>query len=68
MGLPKLGGWEVFQKLRSMNPAVKVILASGYLDPQSKSEILKAGAKDFIQKPYVPEQILRRVRRVIDSR
>jgi two-component system cell cycle sensor histidine kinase/response regulator CckA len=67
IGLPKLGGWEVFLNLRAMNPKVKVILASGYLDPNMKSEMLKAGAKDFIPKPYVPEQILRRIRRVIDG-
>jgi CheY-like chemotaxis protein len=67
MGLPKLGGWEVFQKLKAVNPMVRVILASGYLDPYIKSEMLKAGAKDFVQKPYVPEQILTRLRRVIDS-
>jgi two-component system cell cycle sensor histidine kinase/response regulator CckA len=68
MGLPKLGGWEVFQKMKAVNPRVKVVLASGYLDPYIKSEMLKAGAKDFIQKPYVPEQILTRVRRVIDGK
>jgi PAS domain S-box-containing protein len=68
MGLPKLGGWEVFQKMKAVNPRVKVVLASGYLDPYIKSEMLKAGAKDFIQKPYVPEQILSRVRRVIDGK
>jgi PAS domain S-box-containing protein len=68
MGLPKLGGWEVFQKMKAVNPHVKVVLASGYLDPYIKSEMLKAGAKDFVQKPYVPEQILNRVRRVIDGK
>jgi two-component system cell cycle sensor histidine kinase/response regulator CckA len=68
MGLPKLDGWEVFQKMKAVNPRVKVVLASGYLDPYIKSEMLKAGAKDFIQKPYVPEQILSRVHRVIDGK
>jgi two-component system cell cycle sensor histidine kinase/response regulator CckA len=68
MGLPKLGGWEVFQKLKAVNPRVKVVLASGYIDPYIKSEMLKAGAKDFIPKPYIPEQILTRVRRVIDGK
>jgi two-component system C4-dicarboxylate transport response regulator DctD len=54
--------------MKAVNPHVKVVLASGYLDPYIKSEMLKAGAKDFIQKPYIPEQILNRVRRVIDGK
>ena len=54
-------------KMKEINPAVKFILASGYLDPHLKSEILKSGAKDFIQKPYVVAEILRRIREVIDT-
>jgi len=30
-------------------------------------DLVKAGAKDFIQKPYVPDYILRRIREVIDG-
>ena len=67
MGLPKLGGWEAFQKMKQVNPRVKAILASGYLDPNLRNEMIKSGARDFIQKPYIPDQILRRVREVIDS-
>ncbi len=67
MGLPRLGGWEMFQQMKEMEPEVKVILASGYFDPNLKMDLLKAGAKDFMQKPYVPDNILRRIREVIDG-
>jgi DNA-binding response OmpR family regulator len=66
IGLPKLNGWEVLQKMKEMNSKVRVILASGYIDSHSKSEILKAGAKYFIQKPYMLKEVLQRVREVID--
>jgi CheY-like chemotaxis protein len=66
MNLPKLGGWETYLKLKEVNPKAKVIIASGFVGPNLKSEILKAGAKDFVQKPYIPVEILRRVRRVLD--
>jgi len=68
MGLPILGGWEAFHKMKETNPDVKVIFASGYLDPSAKSELLKKGAKDFIQKPFEPEKVLRRIRQVLDYR
>jgi signal transduction histidine kinase/ActR/RegA family two-component response regulator len=67
MGLPKLGGWEAFLEMRTLNPAVKVILASGYFDLNLKAEMVRAGAKDFIQKPYVPQLILRQVRQTLDE-
>ncbi|MBI3587131.1 MAG: PAS domain S-box protein [Ignavibacteriales bacterium] len=67
MGLPKLGGWEAFQKMKEINPKVKSILASGYLDPNLRADMIKAGAKDFVQKPYIPEIILARIREVING-
>ncbi|HTY10189.1 MAG TPA: response regulator [Bacteroidota bacterium] len=67
MGLPKLGGWEMFEKLRSIQPSVKVILASGYVDAEMREEAIKKGAKDFVQKPYIPAAILQRLREVLDS-
>jgi two-component system, cell cycle sensor histidine kinase and response regulator CckA len=67
MGLPKLGGWDAFIIMKSMNPKIKTILASGYLDPSLRTEMLNIGAKDFVQKPYVPEKILKKIREVIDD-
>jgi two-component system, cell cycle sensor histidine kinase and response regulator CckA len=66
MGLPKLGGWEVFQKLREMNPGVKVILASGFVDAAVKEDLMNRGAADVFQKPYVPQMILDRIREILD--
>lgn len=66
MGLPILGGWEAFLKMKELNPSVKVVFGSGYLDPNAKSELLKLGAKDFLQKPYTPDTILRRIREVLE--
>jgi two-component system, cell cycle sensor histidine kinase and response regulator CckA len=67
MGLPKIGGWELFEKLRGIDPSLNVILASGYVDAEMRDEALKRGAKDFIQKPYVPAIILQRIRNVLDA-
>jgi two-component system, cell cycle sensor histidine kinase and response regulator CckA len=67
MGLPKLGGWEMFEKLREIDPDVKVILASGFVDQEMRTELINKGAKDFVQKPYVPDKILRLIREVLDS-
>ncbi|MGA9363894.1 MAG: PAS domain S-box protein [Bacteroidota bacterium] len=67
MGLPKLSGAEALQRLQGINPKVKVILASGYISPHIKSEVLKAGVKHFVQKPYIPQEVLRHIRKVLES-
>jgi CheY-like chemotaxis protein len=68
MGLPKLGGWEVFQKIREMDPKIKVILASGFVDASVRDDMMSQGAADVLQKPYVPQKILDRIRKVLDAK
>lgn len=40
LGLPKVTGWEAIQIMKDQNPAVKVIVTTGYLKPEVKSELL----------------------------
>ena len=67
MGLPKLPGQALFLKMLQINPDSNIILASGYLDEELKSNLFELGAKAFIQKPYKPHEILRSVRSVLDE-
>jgi PAS domain S-box-containing protein len=66
MGLPKQSGFEMFLKIRDLNPRAKVILASGYLSPELKSKLFVAGAKQFIPKPFQTSDVLRKLREVLD--
>ena len=68
IGLPKITGELLFGELKKLNPSVKVILVSGYIDVNLKSEILKAGVKEFIQKPYFPDDALKKIREVLDQK
>jgi len=68
MGLPGITGKDVFKKLREMNPGIKVVLASGFFEPEIKSELLTAEANGFIQKPYIPDDILRIIREALDTK
>jgi two-component system cell cycle sensor histidine kinase/response regulator CckA len=65
MGLPGMGGWEVLRQLKSINPSVKVILSSGFMDSKVRQDMVSAGAKDFIQKPYMPEKVIQKIRETI---
>ena len=65
LGLPRLGGREAFLKMKESRPGVRAIVASGYLEPMIRSEMLKAGVLDTIQKPYDFDDLLTKIRCVI---
>jgi DNA-binding response OmpR family regulator len=68
LGLPKVSGDEVLARLRALNPTVRFILASGHIEPEMKSQLLRDGAKAVIQKPYHPNEILRTIRSILDQK
>ena len=65
LGLPRLGGREAFLKMKEAKPNVRAIVASGYLEPNLRSEMLKAGVIDTIQKPYDFRELLAKIRSII---
>jgi len=65
--LPKLNGYEVFKELKTINPDVKFILATGFLEPEQREALEREGTKRIIQKPYVPEQIVKAIREVLEE-
>jgi two-component system cell cycle sensor histidine kinase/response regulator CckA len=52
MIMPDLSGGETYDKLKKINPHVKVLLSSGYSIDSQASEILERGCDGFIQKPF----------------
>jgi FixJ family two-component response regulator len=51
-----------------MNPGLKAIFASGHIDQNARAAMVKTGVNQFIQKPYVPREILKKVREVAESK
>ena len=58
MVMPKLGGVETFHKLRDIDPAIPIVLISGYTKDEAAQELLDEGASSFIQKPYRMEELV----------
>jgi len=52
MVMPAMGGREVFDALRAVNPAVRVLLSSGYSLNGEAQRMLQDGAAGFVHKPY----------------
>ena len=52
MIMPNMSGSEAYDRLRSINPGIKVLLSSGYSINGEATEILNRGCNGFIQKPF----------------
>ena len=67
MIMPEMSGEETFARLREIDPQVRTLLSSGYSQEGRAENILKAGVRGFLQKPYTIEDVLHEVRAVLDE-
>jgi nitrogen-specific signal transduction histidine kinase len=67
VGMPGMGGIRCLQELKSRNPKVKVLVASGYSLNGRLKDIREQGAAEFIAKPYRTDELLTMVRKVLDN-
>lgn len=65
IGLPKVSGRDVFLEIKNDNPDVKIIVASGYLEPELKAQVDRAGVNHFLHKPYMLDEVVKAVQSVI---
>jgi PAS domain S-box-containing protein len=67
MIMPDMGGGDVFAGLKAINPAVRVILASGYSMNGHAQTIMEQGCRAFLQKPFSMTELSRKVREALEK-
>lgn len=67
MIMPDMKGDEVFDRLKAINPEVKVLLSSGYSIDGQAAQLMEKGCRAFIQKPYSVSELSQKVREVLDQ-
>jgi PAS domain S-box-containing protein len=67
MTMPVMDGPAMIYALRRINPAVKIIAASGLHANGSASRLDIPGVKHFISKPYTAETLLKVLRKILDE-
>lgn len=65
MVMPDMGGGEVFDTIKKINPGAKVLLSSGYSLNGKASKIIERGCDGFIQKPFTMSDISKQVRKIL---
>jgi len=67
MVMPDIGGGETFDRMKAINPQVKVLLSSGYSVDGKATEILERGCDGFIQKPFDIKALSQKLREILDK-
>ncbi len=65
MVMPGMNGGDVFERLKKINPDVRVLLSSGYSINGQAIRILEKGCEGFIQKPFDLQTLSRKINEVL---
>jgi DNA-binding NtrC family response regulator len=65
--MPRKGGKEAFEEMHKQNPRLKVIFMSGYSANAIHDSFVLIAGTPFLQKPFGPTILARKVREVLDT-
>ncbi len=67
MIMPEMSGKATYEELKKINPAVRVLLVSGYSTNKQTEELFEMGCSGFIQKPFDIIELSQKLRQVLDN-
>ncbi len=66
--MPGASGPELSRRLHERRPGTRVLYVSGYTDAAMASHVALDAGASFLQKPFTPETLARKVREILDAR
>jgi DNA-binding NtrC family response regulator len=66
--MPGMSGVQLLSELNKREVSIPIIAVSGYGDEALYSKLLKRGCVDFIEKPFMPEDLLNKVGTVVGDK
>ena len=67
MVMPDMGGGDTYDRLKEINPNIKVLLSSGYSINGQAAKILERGCDGFIQKPFNIVEFSKKIREILNK-
>ena len=65
IGMPGLDGIATLQALQQLDPDVRVVMLTGLGEQAQVQAALRAGARDYVLKPFSIERVLQAIRRAL---
>ncbi len=57
LAMPSMSGEELYFKMRQLAPDLRVLIISGYAESDAIERLLDEGIREFLHKPYTPDQL-----------
>jgi two-component system response regulator AtoC len=68
LAMPEMDGLQVLERLRAQDPGVPVLMLTAHGSERVAVAAMKAGAYDYMPKPFDPDEVVLAVRRAIEAR
>jgi len=68
MIMPDMSGGVTYDRMKEIDPDIKVLLSSGYSINGQATEILDRGCNGFIQKPFKMKELSQKLREILDEK
>src|SRR5579883_2590423 len=68
LAMPGIDGMMVLERLRALDPSVPVLMLTAHGSERVAVAAMKAGAHDYIPKPFDPDELALAVKRGIETR
>ena len=68
MIMPDMSGSDTYDRIKKIDPKVKVLLSSGYSINGQATEIMDRGCNGFIQKPFKMNELSQKLREILDDK
>ncbi|MGA2593013.1 MAG: response regulator [Bryobacteraceae bacterium] len=65
--MPEMSGPQAVESIRALHPGIKVLYMSGYTDEAMVHHGILESGQAFLQKPFLPDTLARKVREVLNS-
>jgi PAS domain S-box-containing protein len=65
--MPLLNGRELAERIRAVQPGMRILFVSGYTEDEVFRRGIAAEQVPFLQKPFTPSQLVRSVRSLLDA-
>jgi DNA-binding response OmpR family regulator len=65
LNLPQVAGMDVIARARALNPAIKIVGTSGMGGKAVREMVIKAGADEFIAKPFQPSEAISKLKAIL---
>jgi CheY-like chemotaxis protein len=67
MIMPDMSGAQACERMKEINPDLKILVSSGYAIEGEARRTLARGCNGFIQKPFSLEQLSEKIQGILDS-